>query len=153
MKATKWVSLDPLSLNEAKPRMEIIRGRERQVMLSPYDVPKAIRGKLDEDRKRFAIEFSYIGNEDTSVESDANTASSHVYPRVGKHSGRLYGIEIDTEVLGKGQNQDEFTVLLDQAFQSLGNRHKQRRGNYRVTREALKDAYYEILSPLKPLMK
>ena len=137
MKVTKWVSVDPLSLDEAKPKTDAIQGRHTQVMLSPYDVPKAVRGKLDEENQRFAIEFSYIGSEDTALEENAGTGELHVHPRVGKHSGRLYGLEIDTEVLGEARDRGDLDELVDSAIQHLGNRHSQRIGNYRATLEAL----------------
>jgi hypothetical protein len=63
--------------------------------MSPYDVPQALRGRYDKAAKRFVIEFRYLGDEDTRDES----GGEHVVLRLGRNSGRIYGIVLDVDAM------------------------------------------------------
>jgi hypothetical protein len=90
---SKWIEVDPKAVN--LPKTEKLDGVEVTVMMSPYDVPQALRGRYDDTSRRFVIEFRYLGEEETRDE----THREHVVLRLGKNSGRLYGIVLDVDAM------------------------------------------------------
>lgn len=86
---SEWVRLNAEKLN--MPKRQAVRGADITVRMSPYDVPEAVRGYYDEELKRFVIEFRYIGDEPFRQKQKGE----HITLRMGRHSGRLYGIEVD----------------------------------------------------------
>jgi hypothetical protein len=89
----EWIPIELKGKQLAKlEKKEDFRVR---VLVSPYDVPEALRSQYDETRKRFIIEFRYVGDEEWKhVPYDPN-----VTLRVGVNSQRLYGIELNVESL------------------------------------------------------
>lgn len=140
----------PVAMAEQEQAQKtIIRGVEVELFASPYDVPEAVRGRFDEVKNRFIIEFKYVGSEDTQV-----CTFDHVAYTVGKVSGRLYGMEIDVRALkadGVGlylglhqkQGQELVASIRDQvtgAIDRLLERHplkNAREDNYRMARSAV----------------
>ena len=59
----KWIEVDPEKVNP--PRTESLDGVEVTVLMSPYDIPRALKGEYNEREQRFLIEFRYLGEEDT----------------------------------------------------------------------------------------
>lgn len=135
--AKEWRLLDPKALGADKAETRSVRGVRIELLLSPYDVPDAMRGYFDERLDRFVIEFRYIDREPIR-----KVKNEHLVLRVGKHSRRLYGIEVDVEKLKVN------TVGLEMKFEEevtsamktlekkdLGHR---RRDNYRIAKKALR---------------
>jgi len=93
----KWIPVtEPLPLEKRQ-----LEGMKVDVLLSPYDVPEAVRGFIRKDHKVFLIEFKYISQEDTIERPQ----SEHVKLRVGRNSGRLYAIELDLQKFGANHVQ------------------------------------------------
>jgi len=90
---SEWIEVDPSAVNP--PKTEELDGVEVTVLMSPYDIPKALRGRYDKSSKRFVIEFHYIGDEATRDEP----SEGHLVLRLGKNSGRLYGIILDVDAM------------------------------------------------------
>src|SRR5437870_9940540 len=90
---SEWVKLDTTQLNPETH--ENIRGVDITVVMSTYDVPEAVRGNYDESLKRFVIEFRYIGDEPYTCREQAD----NIALRIGKNSGRLYGIEVNVDAI------------------------------------------------------
>ena len=90
---SEWVRLDAEKLNT--PQLEAIRGVNITVRMSPYDVPEAVRGYYDEELERFVIEFRYIGDEPFRQKQKGE----HITLRIGRHSGRLYGVEVNVDAM------------------------------------------------------
>ncbi len=109
---SEWVRLDSEKLNT--PQQEAIRGVNITVRMSPYDVPEAVRGYYDEDQERFVIEFRYIGEEPFRRKQKGK----HITLRVGRHSGRLYGIEVDVKAM-KAQSVDLILEVSDAVLQAI----------------------------------
>jgi hypothetical protein len=118
---SKWIEVDPGSVNP--PKTEKLDGVEVTVLMSPYDVPQALRGRYDETKKRFAIEFRYLGEEDTRDE----VYGEHVVLQLGENSGRLYGIVLDVDAMKASWVQ---LVLLALKEREAGLRRPLRHENY-----------------------
>jgi len=86
---TAWV---PLKFEPADLMLKAeIRGNSVDVMMSPYDVPEAIRGYYSESTGRFVFELKYISNEEDRLDLNGPDVTCSV----GKFSGRLYSFSID----------------------------------------------------------
>jgi hypothetical protein len=142
----KWIRLDSDQLNP--PTREKIRGVEVVVLLSAYDVPEAVGGDYDNELKKFVINFKYI------VEDEPVTykkAARHVTFRVGKNSGRLYGIEIDVDKIK--EKSVNLSILVPNVVEAIGKlesnpRLVRRRGNYRLAKRVITENGLELLSAL-----
>lgn len=142
---SEWLELDPTKLNVGTQKE--IRGVQVNVHLSPYDVPDGVRGYFDKKLNRFVIEFRYMGQEDPNESVDRIDHQRHVRAIVGRHSRRLYRIEIDTISLQVKAVGLQFVNEIDAAFQGLEADTKKplQRDRLHVTREAFK-TYYDKLS-------
>jgi hypothetical protein len=144
----KRIPLDPE--HYAKPSEAKVRGVAVQVFVSPYDVPTEVTGGFDEKLSRFAIDFQYpLSDEPTEVGQEDGVVTL----RVGKHSQRLYRIEIDTHAL----NADavELKVLVDRGLQGLlasapRTRSREHRvDNYRIARSVVEEKADELLTSVR----
>ena len=108
-----WISVDRMRLNAE--RSENIGGVTVRVMLSPYDIPTAARGSHDPHTGDFVIEFAYLDNEPWKIHPAGGTTL-----RIGKRSGRLYGIIIPDDLL-KNEQSVNLELVLPQMVQSLVN--------------------------------
>ena len=70
---------------------------EVEVFISPFEIPRAVRGFYDEQRKRFVVDFKYITQEPTEYK---DFGPSEVTTKVGSKTGRILGFEIDVDALG-----------------------------------------------------
>jgi hypothetical protein len=92
------------------------KGLAYTVFVSPYDVPHAVRGMYDDDDHIFIIEFRYIQDEPIRLMAwDENTTL-----RLGKHSGRLFGLQVDVDRVGAGTVKLDFVSEIDQLVNKLG---------------------------------
>jgi hypothetical protein len=66
-------------------------GIKLESSLSPYDLPEAVRGHLDDPKGWFVIEFRYITSEPT-----VEVGEDPVKILRGKRSGRIYQIRVRT---------------------------------------------------------
>src|SRR5712692_7577708 len=88
----EWIPIANLGSRSVRPDQQ----RERQdLLVSPYDVPEAIRGQYIREKRCFVIEFKYISTEATYEKPKME----NVKVRVGRNSGRLYAIELDVQAL------------------------------------------------------
>ena len=85
-----WLTLDTEDLASFPETKKMIRGREISVVVSPYDVPKAVRSYMDGQTNTLVVEFRYLSNEEPTVEQ----ISEGVSVLAGKHSGRIYALRI-----------------------------------------------------------
>jgi hypothetical protein len=139
-----WVRLSP----ELRKRETKSDGVE--VFVSPYDVPEAVRGRYDEKAKRFVIEFKYLDDEKASGEHEGEPVAL----RVGKNSGRLFGIQIDVEALKSKDNAvllgavTEFIANAMTAFQAKPKPDVSRLDNYQVAKEVITDRSAQLFQEL-----
>jgi hypothetical protein len=84
----QWI---PLSNAQFPIEHRSLQGVKVDVLVSPYDVPEAVRGHFDHSKRCFTIEFKYISQEAIVERSQ----DPNVKLWVGRNSGRLYAIELD----------------------------------------------------------
>ena len=127
-----------------KPAKYVVLGDsiEAGVLISPYDIPNGVRGGYDDDLNRFVVEFRYMVNEEyRSIDADNGT-----WIRLGKHSSRIVGVEVDVDRLGFAVAVEDRNVAayaaIDRAMQNveeIENAKARRRENYVVARRVLED--------------
>ncbi len=89
-----WIPLRELRLNDEIEHRKL-QGVKVDVLVSPYDIPEAVRGDFIEGKNRFVIEFKYISEESTRE----RLLEPNVKVRIGKNSSRLYAIDLDMKAL------------------------------------------------------
>src|SRR6266576_220275 len=90
----EWLPVDSTELN--KPHTQRINGVKVEVSLSPYEIPRAVRGYKEASSNFFVIELKYLTQETTKTVQ----VRDHVVVEVGQNSGRLYKIKFDVVALG-----------------------------------------------------
>ena len=141
-----WVPLTIQTLAFSRHRK--IRGVDIDLVISPYDIPEAVRGEYDKNLRRFVIEFRYMSDEPWEYDK----YDSGIALRIGRHSGRLYGIEVDVHALDAQRINLRMTV--EKAVANAINRlvHQsekiQRRENYEIAKEAIQEKQNEIFESL-----
>jgi hypothetical protein len=146
-----WLKLDPRKLE--RERKEEVSGARVVVFLSPYDTPEAVRGFFDKALNRFVIQFKYLGcSEEPDEPLDTESHDQHICLRVGRHSHRLYKVEIDVEQLGVSAVGLDVLQQVDDAIDWLDSerRRPSNRGRYGVTKQAISDRKDDLLSELVP---
>lgn len=99
---SKWQRVEPKVVSEirkAHQESKAVDGVKIELSVSPYDIPSEVRGDFDEGRRRFVIEFKYLQDEPWILRA----SEPHVALRIGKHSHRLYGVEVDVNALNAKQ--------------------------------------------------
>lgn len=111
---SEWIVVDPGELDLKAG--STLRGIDIVVFVSPYDLPQGVRGYYSNDKKRFVIEFDYIGQEDTTSAKDGENVSFVL----GRVSRRLYSVIVDVNKL----ELDAVTLKLHvtNAIDKLGSR-------------------------------
>ena len=111
--------------------------------MSPYDVPEAVRGYYDDELQRFVIEFRYINND----EPVKKQRKENLTLRIGRHSNRLYGIEVDVQAIrGNTVSVSPFPQIsgsVIDAIDSLSNSD-----NYDIARDAIEQNQDAIFASL-----
>lgn len=138
----QWINLS----NEHFPiEGTSLKGVKVDVLVSPYDVPEAVRGYLDNQQKCFVIEFKYISAEPTIERSqDAN-----VTLRVGRNSGRLYAIQLDVTKFDTNNVQLRLEVaeVLRNVMTHLVQKpvSPMRKSNYRMAKSVIEENNKELI--------
>lgn len=86
--ALDWNDIDATAVNP--PREEEVRGAMVRVMISPHNVPTHFRSDWNPLSRTLLIEFRYLDDESWHWRA----VSGRARIGVGKHSGRLYAIEL-----------------------------------------------------------
>lgn len=150
-----WISVLPETSSRSDEK-ETIRGIEYNVFISPHDVPVAARGRYDPKIKRFVIEFRYIDDESWTREPQDDSLSL----RVGRRSGRLYGLEVDVDRLAVDavgvrlhahspeRAMHEFEQALEQILDKPARRTG-RKGNIQAVENVLRRRKKDLLDQLE----
>jgi len=143
-----WVILDQARLNQRREKE--IRGVRINVFLSPYDIPQAIRGQYDQQIGQFLIEFKYM--EDEPIVRDQKDLA--LVLRIGKNSGRLFGIEVDVDKL-KASHVNLAMYLQNMVSQALHKRLEQlpsgssTHRNYDLASDIIKERQADLFGELQ----
>ena len=135
--SVEWIEVDPVDLADTRTRN--VNGVRITFMPSPYDLPDAFRGYYDKALNCFVIEFQYLADEKTENEEHG----PYVTLRVGKNSGRVYGIEVDVNA-AKAQWVELIQKALHERSQEA--RKPQRPANYEATRKLIKERVPELVA-------
>jgi hypothetical protein len=139
---TDWMEIDVSNIRTK--RKAIIRGKEVDLFVSPYDIPKAMRATFDEKETTLIIEFKYLNDEPTELRKH-NEDITYVF---GKISHRIHGIRFNVGKLFNEKSSREITVL--DKFRSALNELADKSGlndakdNYEVAKDAIraKEKYF-----------
>lgn len=140
-----WIPVNTSEINEL--RVVSLHGVNVNVYLSPYDVPRGIRGYFDREADRFAIEFQYIVKEPTK-KLDGKDGVVTVY--VGKNSGRLYRILINVNKIKVDHVALEVRVseLVSEKISELKKKMQKRKENYDVAGRVIQETQEKLLEEL-----
>ena len=144
---TEWIPVSP-TLAQLESHAD---AKGRQLYLSPYDVPQAVRGYFDADSRRFRIEFKYIGDEPLVEQRVDDTLGL----QLGRYSGRLYALEIDLESLRANSGATLRKIVQEnvrkklQQMASTGD--EDNRDGYRLARELLLSHHAPAAAVFTPL--
>jgi len=143
---TDWLQLDPTKLN--RPRTRKVRGVQINVLLSPYDVPQAVRGNYDQSLQRFVIEFLYLGDEPWR----RDLKDAVITLRIGKNSERLLGIEVNVHCIQAEAVELRMHVAqaVTKAIEHLASQHAGSRhsGSYEVAKDAISETKDKLFKEL-----
>jgi len=139
-----WIPIDFEQIEP--PSRAQAGGVEINLFWSPYDVPEAVRGYYDRSLDRFVIEFKYIVDEQTTREHESEPVSL----RVGKHSARLYAIEVDVNRLKAPSVMLNTFVpeTVDELIRKQSKASPKRRDNMDVARKILSQSKEEVFREL-----
>lgn len=144
---SRWVQVNSEELD--KERSEVIRGVEVTVLASPYDVPDAVRGRYDEDQRRFIIEFRYFDEE----EWWRDEKDKHLALRIGRNSGRLLGIEINVDALKANEVKLQLAIprLVSKAIERLRDDpdRARKRDHYKIAGQVIAHQQNQLLDSLR----
>lgn len=145
---SEWIKLDPGAFSARARQVKMQNGVEIALSLSPYDVPDAVRGNYDPKSGRFLVEFSYIEDEAwVKKQHDQN-----IELRVGRNSGRLYGIEIDIDSMKASQIalKIELPKIVGRAIDDeLRQANRQsRRENYQIAKSVISEEREPLFAQL-----
>jgi len=139
-KQTPWVSVTASKIDPPDVESEVVDGIEVNVFLSPYDLPRALRGYYSEILKRFVIEFRYVDEEDFVLHNEKEP----IVLRVGKRSRRMLGFQIDTDRLDVQQVElNLLTEAIDHLIEE--DAEQERHDNYLAAKEALEEVADRVL--------
>lgn len=131
----RWISLKPHSY--ILPTEEVEVG----ILISPYDIPDGVRGRYDKDLGRLVVEFRYLVDEQFRRLDDDNG----VCLRLGKHSSRIVGAEIDIDQLpSSGVTAATAIGRAIQNAEQKRDAEARRRENYIVAQRVLNDKHEDI---------
>jgi len=138
-----WIATDIKQLQEThkKPADEA----DIQIILSPFDVPEALRGFYDTKASRCIVEFRY-GDIDGDGESlIAQRPDDRITIKIGAHSRRIYRIEVkgDPDACVSVSTSDND---LDEVLMRMSENVKSWResANYSVAKDLFKSRQKEL---------
>jgi hypothetical protein len=134
----RWITVEPqLAFASQK---QLIGGREVNVFISPYNVPRAIRAEKTPDGKRLKFFFRYLDGEENPGSGERTSHDGVAIVRYGRSSGRVSCIEIDlieakvrsVRLRSAVEEAEKALEFCEQAEKSLSKRL-----NYQAASEAL----------------
>lgn len=151
----EWLRLKNLTASVNPPP---VQGVILDVVVSPYDVPEAVRG-FKTAAGRFRIEFRYIDGPEPA--SSPQILNNHVVAFEGRHSKRLLALEVDIDAMGAqavglsiSTSPDQVTQWLreriDSALNAVVERHTKpvEKQMVETTKAALKTRESDLLNQM-----
>lgn len=161
----RWISVKPCNYVASDDSVDI------RILTSPYDIPDWVRSGYDDDLDRFVVEFRYMLDEEYRI-SDVGDG---IRVRLGRHSNRIVGVEVDVDQPGAYQvpippgdpRADAYNAIkkairnVEETMNARAGRsrrsrlRRQRRGegdkrqNYVVAQRVLEDKQTEIFGEMQ----
>lgn len=125
-----WIPLNQTEINlpSNKPAQKTLNF---ELLVSPYDVPRAIKGYLDRETNKFIIEFRYL---EDLPKYKRRILSEHLVIYENKR-GRILSIEIDVE-----KNSAEAVSLAIKTLDVSSNKVSPPNYNYLAIKNALEQS-------------
>ena len=142
----RWIRVKPCNYVASDDPVDI------RILTSPYDIPDWVRSGYDDDLDRFVVEFRYMLDEEYRI-SDVGDG---VRVRLGKHSNRIVGVEVDVDQLAAHDAIKKAIQNVEETINARTRRSRRarlqrgRRGedakrqNYVVAQRVLEDKQGEI---------
>ena len=138
-----WLRVNPHDYDQ--PHEIGMADVEVNVFISPFEIPRGVRGFYDQARKRFVIEFKYITHEPREV---SEGGPPEVQTVLGRKTGRILGFEIDVDRL-QATSVSLRLGAIDQALEAVRKRSSlQRQENSRIASKVLHDRSEELFSAM-----
>lgn len=138
-----WIPVDPHDYDQ--PHEIGLAEVEVNVFISPFEIPRGVRGFYDQARKRFMIEFKYITREPSEVDEGG---PPEIKTFLGRKTGRILGFEIDVDALNVSTVSLRLGAI-DQALEAVKPRAAlPRPENSRIASRVLHDRSEELFGPL-----
>lgn len=140
-----WINVDPSMAFESQK--ELIAGREVNVFISPYNVPRAIRAEKSSDGKRLIFYFRYLDGEEDAASEGKRTDDGLAVIRYGKTSGRVTEVELDlTAAKARSARLRDAVEGAEKALDTCEHLEASlsRRLNYKAASEALELSRYGL---------
>lgn len=132
-----------LVVDSRLPGLNVKLAQER--FISPFEIPRGVRGFYDQDRKQFMIEFKYITREPSEVDEGG---PPEIKTLLGRKTGRILGFEIDVDALNVSTVSLRLGAI-DQALKAVKPRTAlPRPENSRIASRVLHDRSEELFGPL-----
>lgn len=142
----RWIKVKPDSYVE--PAEDVEPG----VFVSPYDIPNGIRVGFDESLGQFVAEFHYMVDE-----KYRRLSGDGVRYRLGKHSGRIIGVETDRQGMQvsvqTGDHEDAYHAILEAMgyVDTVTGSMARGRENHMVAKRILEDYRDDIVQDMLAL--
>ena len=137
----RWMRVNPHDYDE--PHEIGMTEVEVNVFISPFEIPRGVRGYYDKARERFVIEFKYITREPREL---TEGGPPEVRTFVGRKTGRILGFEIDVDRL-QATTVSLRLGAIDQALEAVRARSSlQRQENSWIASKVLHDRSEELFS-------
>jgi hypothetical protein len=144
---SQWLKIDRRKFKTSRTH-----GHGIVFLPSPYDLPEAVRGFIDQANGKLVIQIKYLGGpEEPNEPLDTESQDEHLVFRVGRHSHRLYRIEIDPQRIGAVRMLQD----VDEGIDWLSGERKRptNRGRYSIAKIAVSERGRDLISTLVPLSK
>lgn len=136
-----WIKTNTLDL--AERRGKVSKPHSVHMMLSPYDVPNAVRTYHDGDDT--IIEFRYISIKENTKTHEANIPGVSLI--LGEKTDRIYKIIIDKSLIDKEEQFFMHPVSIENAIDSFiaeQESHSKKTSKYSATLSAIKDYAHHL---------
>ena len=155
-----WISVKPGNYVASDDPVDI------RILTSPYDIPDWVRSGYDDELGRFVVEFRYMLDEEYRIFDVGDC----VRIRLGKHSNRIVGVEVDVDqpdtyqvpVPVEGSRADAYNAIkkaiqnVEETMNARARRSRRgrraegvKRQNYVVAQRVLKDKQDEIFGNIQ----
>lgn len=106
------IHIDPKRISDWAPEKK--GGTVVRHSISPYDIPEALTFWQSPDHSSAYLQFNYPGGPEPTIEKQLST---HVVAHEGKHTGRLYRIELKiSDLVGNSYSVADLKRRVEQSL-------------------------------------